>query len=501
MRGFIRFNRRFPLALYFIGVVFGQLLAFLWGYGSIWVWCFQALFLRKSIPFTSSILIGALSALIFLPAIESSQPEESDALLVKVIESPRFRRPGEIEISMEILGKIISETIQEKESNQFKLEPKFRSLRYVCKAADLPWKNINGSRNGDLLSIRAKFAGLDPLKKVLGYKAMLRRHGFSGTCKIRYASKPINRDIPLWDRIRENIKKYVERKIGPGEVSGLPLSMSIGTKDVLTPKTEEAFKKTGLAHILVVSGFQVTLVYSFLSFFFFLIVSRIRCLVHRIPAIYISTVFSLLGVYGFIALVGLDGPVVRAGIAISVYSLSKLFERGRDPLNSIINSALVISLVSPGAYLEPGVELSFGALLGLFYGDQVGKKPFSKFLYSSLFASTFTSIISFIWFGRFSVISLFINPILAPLLSFLGCKMVLLALFIVSIGIDSKAVLLKGLSKILEKIRDSIVEISNLDLVVIENIYLGSFVSIVLLLLSIFLIVKSCKATGTIPNQ
>ena len=204
--------------------------------------------------YRSSLLIlmcGALSMISVIPNSISIDTESS--FLAKVISEPRFRRPGEISLLLNVT--------KATNSNGIFINLGKVSFKSQCKTTDLPWKNINGVSPGDVFAFKAKFRPLRPTLNPFTYSSSLLRKGISSTCKIELATIPLKRTRKALYSSREFLRSEVNSVLGNNERSGLLLSMAFGIRDVLSVQTERVFRETGLAHLLVVSGYQVSLMF------------------------------------------------------------------------------------------------------------------------------------------------------------------------------------------------------------------------------------------------
>lgn len=495
-----KFLIEYPILRILPGLIIGQLCTFITpltallilGYGVIKSCCFQWGITREITwrGSYSGLLLGALSVLMLLPAVPSARElrhfDSSRSFVAKIDGSPRRRQIGEIQVPLKIFGRV--ELVQGTEPI---IKGHNKELRFLCKARELPWLNISKVRNGDLIIIRANFQELK-YADLLSYDGFLRRQGFIGTCKIKYATEPILRDESYIQILRREIKVLVERILGQGEVSGLPLSTSLGIKDVLSSRTEEDFRRTGLSHVLVVSGYQVTLVYGSVLAIFLTGFSRIAPLVRRYSAYSLAVGPALAVTGGFVLLVEPDGPVLRAWLALLIVAVAKFFEVGRNGAHTLLVGLAFMALVSPGCYLDPGVELSFAALAGLQIGDRIGRGIVGKFMWSSLAASTLTGLVSAVRFGGMSVSSLFINPWFAPFLSVVGCKLVIVGISLAALGLDPQGLILAGTSEALLVSRDLVRHLASVTIGYYEG-SLGVVISVALTTL-VLLMLKRQRA-------
>jgi ComEC/Rec2-related protein len=453
-RKLVSLKNGYPSAIFLVGIIMGQILSFMIPFMTVCLllyrcilfipiqWGIVGIFLPKRDLFWGA-LVGSLGVAIMLPSGNLGEVSSNLSYLVSVDGTPRRRAVGEIQVPVSLVG-IVSKN-QEGEIYIRRIE---NSIRYLCKGVDLPWMNLSRVRVGDTIAIKARFKKIDA-SKIFSFDGFLRRQGYSGTCKIKYASTTLERNEAYIDIIRRKIKETTENVLGQGEISGFPLSTSLGIKDVLSSYTEDAFRKTGLSHVLVVSGYQVTLVYGAVLAIFTAVFSRFLFLVRRFPINLVATPLALIVTGAFVLLVEPDGPVLRAWLALLVAAGAKIFEVGRNQIHNLMVGLLLMAVVSPGCYLDPGVELSFAALAGLQMGERMGKTTAGKFIWSSLAASTLTGFVSAARFGGVSITSLFINPWCAPLLSVIGCKVVIVAIGLIFLRIDPNGLVLQGTSEIL----------------------------------------------------
>lgn len=209
---------------------------------------------------------------------------------------------------------------------------------------------------------------------------------------------------------RVGMEKVVS-KLWPGDVGGLVSGILIGTKSSISQKTSDAFRITGLSHIVAISGFNITIIIVFI----FSLLSWIP----KSTRIIIAGVFIVV----FVIFVGASAAVVRAGI-MGIIGLFALYsERKSNILTSLLLSAVGMTIVNPMTLLyDIGFELSFLAVLGLVYGDLffgfLKKLPeafgIREALMGTLSAQITTLPITLYYFGSLSVISPLANIIVTP---------------------------------------------------------------------------------------
>lgn len=198
------------------------------------------------------------------------------------------------------------------------------------------------------------------------------------------------------------------------KTSSIVLGVLLGVKDSIDEKIEDNFRKTGLIHILVLSGFNLTII----AYFVFKILSKL----HR----NIRYLFSLFFILTFVIMVGAGATIVRAGIMISIFIFSKIFYRNSNSLNALMLAGSIMIFVNPMILLyDPSFQLSFLATLGLisFYPifEEIFKFIPEKLSFKEIVVSNISVQIIIIplliyLMGEFSIISLLPNILVLPLI-------------------------------------------------------------------------------------
>ncbi len=128
-----------------------------------------------------------------------------------------------------------------------------------------------------------------------------------------------------------------------------------GTTDAIPAPTREAFRVTGVFHLLAVSGSNVA---------FVILSATLAMRALRVPAG--VTVPAGLAIIAFYALLAEgDASVVRASVMGGLALVAGVARRRRDFWTALAAAALAILAWEPLALYEPGFQLSFAATAGL----------------------------------------------------------------------------------------------------------------------------------------
>lgn len=183
-------------------------------------------------------------------------------------------------------------------------------------------------------------------------------------------------------------------------------------------ETVSDFQKSGLIHLLAISGTHIGIIFGVI----YLILLKIVPIKLKNYAIILSLIF----IWTFAIFIGLGNSVVRSCIMISTYMIYLLLHRKPDLLHALSLAGLIILIASPQQIFDVGFQLSFCAVLGIYWLNKplLEKIPRSKykalnFLYGIL-AVTMAAQIStmplvIFYFHQFSFVSILANLIVIPL--------------------------------------------------------------------------------------
>jgi competence protein ComEC len=157
------------------------------------------------------------------------------------------------------------------------------------------------------------------------------------------------------DRLRDRVEHAVARGT-EGTRQGIVLGVVLGEDEGLPAEVQDAFRASGLYHLLAVSGQNV----AFLAGGIYALGWLLR-LSRRVREL------AVLGTIGaYVLAVGWQPSVVRAGVAGGLASLAWLLARPRDRWHFFAVGALVLMAWIPTSLLEPGFQLSFAAVAAIF---------------------------------------------------------------------------------------------------------------------------------------
>ncbi len=154
------------------------------------------------------------------------------------------------------------------------------------------------------------------------------------------------------------------RSVLPEPGSSLLLGLIIAGREALPAGVLEDFRRAGVIHIVVLSGFNVTLIAEFMRKMFQSLFVAIRFT--RFPLV--PTVASVLGILAFIIMTGAEATVVRAGIMALIVILAKSLGRNYSASRTLLVAGVLMVIHNPKILVfDPSFQLSFLATLGLVH--------------------------------------------------------------------------------------------------------------------------------------
>lgn len=170
--------------------------------------------------------------------------------------------------------------------------------------------------------------------------------------------KPLGQD-PELENLASNFVDYRNflseniNQILPQPQAALLNGILLGVKSDLSSSFSNALRRTSTIHIVVVSGQNLTLLIGF--------VMSLVSLLGRKKTVILSLVIIVL----YSLLTGLQIPVLRAALMVSLALIAQLFNRESNSIWLLIISGLLMLIYEPNWLLSVSFQLSFLATIGV----------------------------------------------------------------------------------------------------------------------------------------
>jgi competence protein ComEC len=220
----------------------------------------------------------------------------------------------------------------------------------------------------------------------------------------------------------DRVRAWLARSLAPGltgERRAVLEGIVLGEDEGLSPGLRDAFRGSGLYHLLAVSGQNVIFVAMGV-----LGLAWVLGLPRRL-----GEVGALAGIASYVLAVGAQPSVIRAGIAGALGSIAWLSARQRDRWHFLLVGALVLLAWNPYTLLDAGFQLSFTAVVAIFVALPRAQRLLEGYpvprlageaIAVSLACGLATAPVLWFQFGRIPLYSVPANalaaPVVAPLL-------------------------------------------------------------------------------------
>jgi competence protein ComEC len=169
------------------------------------------------------------------------------------------------------------------------------------------------------------------------------------------------------DEMRAAIRDRFNAVLKDEPYRGVLIGLAIGEQNAIPREQWKTFWRTGVGHLVSISGLHITMVASLIYALTFFVWARIPAFALCLPAqkaAAFAGVFAAL-VYSLIA--GFSVPAQRTFFMVAVVAFALWSGRITSPSRVLCWALLAVLLIDPWAVLAPGFWLSFGAVAMIFY--------------------------------------------------------------------------------------------------------------------------------------
>lgn len=253
------------------------------------------------------------------------------------------------------------------------------------------------------------------------YGKWLIEHSYAGHGDLQRVLQSNGKSAYSWQAIRTGVFKNIEQLFDE-EHRSLAKALLTGYKDELTAEEKASFSRSGLSHIMAVSGMHVGFV---VAPFWFIIPWLWRWRWGKLTGIVILTALLT----GYAGLTGFSASVCRASIMAWLLTYGKLFHQIRHSVNLLACAALILLVGWPSQLFDIGFQLSFSAVLIILLLMPEAQKMIPERIRFDWRGGLITIILISIivqaglfpiltaYFGEFSIVGPIANALVVPALS------------------------------------------------------------------------------------
>jgi len=223
-------------------------------------------------------------------------------------------------------------------------------------------------------------------------------------------------------RARESIRDRILRALTDRPYAGVIAALAIGDERAIPNEQWQLFNRTGIGHLISISGLHVTFFATLIGAAVFWFWKRIHALTTRLPARKAAALAGVAGAFCYVLLAGFQVPAQRTLYMLTVAAIGLWLGRPGSASAVWLWALAVVLAFDPWASLTAGFWLSFGAVgLLLYIGvGRIGKMPMWKSAVRAQTAITLGLIpLMLVLFQQISIVSPLANAVAIPVVTFL----------------------------------------------------------------------------------
>ncbi|HVH81064.1 MAG TPA: ComEC/Rec2 family competence protein, partial [Stellaceae bacterium] len=204
-------------------------------------------------------------------------------------------------------------------------------------------------------------------------------YSFGGARRIAAADEP---EAPGgWRQWLLQLRTDVTRRITavlPGSTGGVATALIAGKRGTIDESVKEAFRNSGLSHLLAIAGLHLGLVGAFVFFTVRGGLALIPPVALRYPIKKIAAGATLVVLFCYLMLSGAAIPTERAFVMNGIVFAAILIDRLRISMRICAIAAAVVLLLQPESVIGVSFQMSFGAVVALIavyetWGGRLGR--------------------------------------------------------------------------------------------------------------------------------
>lgn len=149
--------------------------------------------------------------------------------------------------------------------------------------------------------------------------------------------------------------------------TALLAALLLGERQTLDQELRDAFLKTGLSHVLAVSGLHIGLIAWFSYVLIKTLLSMFCCVLLRYDIRKMAGILTAFPILGYVAFSGFQVSAVRAMIMAYVFLGAMVLGREKDLWSSLSLAGILIIAIEPHALFQVSFQLSFLAVVGILW--------------------------------------------------------------------------------------------------------------------------------------
>jgi len=222
------------------------------------------------------------------------------------------------------------------------------------------------------------------------------------------------------ERLRGALRDRLARAVPESPVAGVLVALVIGDQQSIPPEHWVLYTRTGVNHLMSISGLHITMLAGLVAFVVLRVARRLPRLAGAMPPRDAAALAGLVTAVAYAAVAGFGVPAQRTVWMLAAAVAAQRLRIVTDPWRILAVALLVVLTADPMAVTAPGFWLSFGAVGVLVHAgraDAEGERWWAVWSRAqwAIFAGLSPLVLA--WFHEVSVVGPAANAIAVPVVS------------------------------------------------------------------------------------
>jgi competence protein ComEC len=181
------------------------------------------------------------------------------------------------------------------------------------------------------------------------------------------------------DAVRERLGNHIRERL-PGSSGTIATALATGDQNAVSEEDADAMRRSGLAHLLSVSGLHIAAVIGAAMFLMLKLLALSERLALRFNLVIVAAGAGAFAGIAYTLLTGAQVPTVRSCVAALLVLLGIGLGRDAISLRLVAVGAIIVLLFRPEALAGPSFQFSFAAVTAIIalHSSGIGRRLFMR---------------------------------------------------------------------------------------------------------------------------
>ena len=231
------------------------------------------------------------------------------------------------------------------------------------------------------------------------------------------------------ERVREKVGNQISQTLANNPYAGVIRALVIGDDSQITQTQWSVYLRTGVNHLMSISGLHITMLAGLAYAISAFIWRRVPSLVLRMPTRKAATIVGLMVAVLYALLAGMSLPTQRTLIMLITFAFALLWGKNMAISRALAIALMVVVLLDPWASMAAGFWLSFSAVAIIAYvsvGRLSAQHWFKEAVHTQWAITLGLLPLLIALFGQTSIVSPLANAFAIPIISLIVVPLAIL---------------------------------------------------------------------------